>query len=61
MLLQAMKGQLCLIIDENFERLSKTIRVGIQLAKELHTLAMNFLHVTRMSFASVALNIITCL
>jgi hypothetical protein len=37
------------------------LEVRIQRPEEPHTLAMNFLHVTRMSFANVALNIITCL
>jgi hypothetical protein len=56
-----MKGQLRLVIDENFEWLQGMSRARIRLVEEPHTLAINFLHVTRMSFANVALNIITCL
>ena len=61
MLLQAMKGQLCLIIDKDFKGLYGPLKERTRVAKEPHTFAMNFLHVTRMSFANVALNIITCL
>jgi hypothetical protein len=52
-------GQLCLIIGKNLEQLKETLEVRIRRPEEPHT--MNFLHVSRMSFANVALNIITCL
>lgn len=60
-LLQTVESKLCLVVDEDFERLlgGSVIRRGARLAQ--HTLLINFLQVARISLARVALNIITCL
>jgi hypothetical protein len=61
-LLQTMERQLGLIIDKNLQRLRIEMLRGIDNEKSfLLTFAMNFLQVARISFANVALNIITCL
>jgi len=62
-LLESVQGQLRFIIDKDFERLEeRQISKGkVDQWTARHTLAMNFLHVTRISLARVALNIMTCL
>jgi hypothetical protein len=62
MLLETMQGQFGLIIDEDFQRLKgRRLTQHVTHQRGKLTLAMNFLHVARISFARVALNIMTCL
>ena len=61
MLLETMESQLRLIVDENLQGLQADMSGSDMVKKTLLTFAMNFLHVTRISFANVALNIMTCL
>lgn len=62
MLLEAVKGELRLVVDKNFKGLHKSsIRTGGIYKWKSPTLAMNFLHVSLISLAKVALNIMTCL
>ena len=62
MLLESVQGQLRFVVNEDFEGLvvADKLKGGMQV-KTRHTFAMNFLHVTRISLARVALNIMTCL
>jgi hypothetical protein len=61
-LLKTVKGELCLVVDEDLERLSNKCQItGGRWNESKLTLAMNFLQVARISFARVALNIMTCL
>lgn len=62
-LLQTMEREFRLVVNEDFQGLLRGSEYGSATEAELvlRTFAMNFLQVTRISFASVALNIITCL
>lgn len=60
-LLETMQRELRLIVDEDLERLQGLSETGTSSEAVEPTLAMNFLHVIRMSLARVALNIMTCL
>ena len=60
MLLQAVQCQLRFIINEDLQRLQR-VSENTEGKCVPRTFAMNFLHVTLISFDSVALNIITCL
>ncbi len=60
-LLQTVQRELCLIVDEDLERLQRLSETDTTSEVMEPTLAMNFLHVIRMSLARVALNIMTCL
>jgi len=62
-LLESVQGQLRFIVDKDFERLEeRQISKGkVDQRTARHTLTMNFLHVTRISLARVALNIMTYL
>ena len=57
-LLKTVQGQLGLVVDVDFERLTLALNWK---AFDLLTLCMNFLQVARMSLERVAENIITCL
>ena len=58
-----MERQLRLIVDENLQwlRVENVTKCLIVKNEFPLTFAINFLHVARISFANVALNIITCL
>ena len=61
-LLETVQGEHRLVVYEDLEGLQPSIHEQRSIHRsEALTLAMNFLHVTRISFANVALNIITCL
>ena len=62
-LLQTVQGKLSLVINVDFQRLQRrTVSIHtVQDASRSLAFCMNFLQVTRISFDSVALNIMTCL
>ena len=61
MLLKTVEGKLGFVVDEDFKRLQGIVSCTAMAKSKERTLAMNFLHVPRISLARVALNIMTCL